>query len=303
LVSQGFRFSWGTHYIMTASLANFQILLATIGPVALIFAAIGFLAVVAAGDHKSKDSWLVCTAALLAAVWLFQVLVPAAIQDRYLAPALPPLLILAVWGWRVASIWVMEKIPAWRTQFYPSVGLAGILLLAISLLPFVLQVEKRPRRGFIEAASTVWANRLPENPSVLLATDPKGEGASIVELAMADPNRPSLFAIRGSRLLGGGGYNDEDYLPKFETPAEVMAAIDDYAIPLVLVSARNDDKQWAHLRQVAQAQQLYPDRWELIYRDAHASPEVLLFRIRGNDNRNADFAKLTALSGPRALTR
>src|SRR5262249_7452218 len=105
------------------------------------------------------------------------------------------------------------------------------------------------------------------------------------------------------RLLGGGGYNDEEYVPKFHTAAEVMAAIDDYSIPLVLVSAPNDDRQWAQLRQIAQARQLYPDRWELIYRDVHASPEVLLVRIRGNDSRNADLAKLTAVSGPRALTR
>jgi hypothetical protein len=156
------------------------------------------------------------------------------IQDRYLASARPSLLILAVWGWRSASIWI----------------------------------------------------------------DAAGEGASIVELAVADPNRPSLFAVRGSRLLGAGGYTNQDYLPRFETPAEVMAAIDDYAIPLVLVSARNDDKQWAHLHQIAQAQQLFPDRWELIYRNSNAYPEVLLFRIRGNDKRIADAARLTALGEP-----
>jgi hypothetical protein len=306
LVSQGFRFSWGVNYVLTASASNSQILLTAVGPVVLIFAVIGFFAVVAApSDHKSSDSWLVCTAALLGAVLTFQTLVPAAIEDRYLAPALPPLLILAVWGWRSAGIWIIERIPAWRSQFRlsQSIGLAGILVLAISFLPQALETQKSPQRGLIEAASAVWANLRRENPSVLVATDPPGEGASIVELAMADPNRPSLFAVRGSRLLGGGGYNDGDYLPRFETPAEVMAAIDDYAIPLVLVSARNDNKQWTHLRQIAQAQQLYPDRWELIYRDTRASPEVLLFRIRGNDNRNADFARLTALSGPRALTR
>jgi hypothetical protein len=305
LVSQGFRFSWGVSYVLTATAANTQILLTAVGPVVLILALIGFCAVVAAPENReSADSWLVCTAALLAAVWTFQCVVPVAILDRYLAPALPPLLILAVWGWRSASTWVIERVPAWRARFLrdQSVDFAGLLILAVSFLPHALDIEQRPRRGLIEAASAVWTNLVSENPSVLLATDARGEGASIVELAMADPNRPSLFAIRGSRLLGGGGYNDEDYLPKFETPAEVMAAIDDYAIPLVLVSAPNDDRQWAHLRQIAQAQELYPDRWELIYRDAHASPEVLLFRIRGNDNRNADLTKLTALSKPRALT-
>jgi hypothetical protein len=305
LVSDLFLFSWGMDYTLIATVSNAQILLTAVGPVVLSFAVIGFFAVVAApGERKAAEPWLVCTAALLAAVWTFQSVVPVAIQDRYLAPTLPPLLILAVWGWRSASIWIIERTPAWRSLFRrgQSVGLAGILVLAISFLPHALEIPERPGRGFIEGASTIWANFHGENPSVLIATYPSGEAASVAELAMADPHRPSLFAIRGSRLLGGGGYTNQEYLPRFETPAEVMAAIDDYAIPLVLVSARNDNKQWAHLRQIAQAQQLYPDRWELIYRDKHVSPEVLLFRIRGNDSRSADLAKLTALSAPQALT-
>lgn len=45
-----------------------------------------------------------------------------------------------------------------------------------------------------------------------------------------DRSGPSLFAVRGSRLLGGGGYNNRDYLPRFATPAEVALEIDRYAI-------------------------------------------------------------------------
>jgi hypothetical protein len=119
----------------------------------------------------------------------------------------------------------------------------------------------------------------------------------VAELAMVDPHRPSLFAIRGSRLLGRGGYNQQDYLPRFSTAAEVMAAIDAYAIPLVLLRNGQGAHEWQHLRQLDEARMLFPDRWELLARDT----DVSLFRIRDNEARRADQAKILELSAPAAL--
>ena len=80
-----------------------------------------------------------------------------------------------------------------------------------------------------------------------------------------------------------------------------MAAVDEYAIPLVLVRSTGGD-EWVHVRQINEAHELYPDRWDLIYEDRRSAPKILLFRIRGNAERNADTAKLTSLSEPRALS-
>jgi hypothetical protein len=119
---------------------------------------------------------------------------------------------------------------------------------------------------------------------------------------MNDPKRPSLFAIRGSRLLGGGGYNNGDYLPKYHNTAEVMAAIDEYHVPLVLFRSDGSMREWEHVRQTEEAIRQYPDRWQLIDRIEYAGqPAVLLYRVGGNSDLHADLPRLAALSAPHAL--
>ena len=80
-----------------------------------------------------------------------------------------------------------------------------------------------------------------------------------------------------------------------------MQQIDDYDIPLVVFRSDPTVSAWAHIGQVQEAQGLYPDRWELIYRNREASPEISLYRIRGNARKIADLKKLLALSAPQSL--
>jgi hypothetical protein len=301
LVSQGFFYHWGVDYVVTATTANSRILLDTVGPLVLVCAIVGLVATIAKPTASDKkDSWVVAAAALFVAVWFFQSIVPAAIQERYLAPALPPLLILAVWGARITVLWGINHIPTRRalSRHSNTAVAVGLVLLAASFVPGTLNVTAKPPRDFAKVAQLIWQNFVPTNPSVLVGTDPTEEGAPIGDLAAIDPHRPSLFAVRGSRLLGDSGFMNEDYVPRFQTAEQVMAAIDDYAIPFVIRSDRIGKREWAHLGQLDEARALYPDRWELIYRDASVSPEVLLFRIRGNQGKKADIARLLKLSAP-----
>jgi hypothetical protein len=142
--------------------------------------------------------------------------------------------------------------------------------------------------AFTEAAALVWQQIDPRNPVALIVVGPIGEDAAVAELAMHDPHCPSLFAVRGSRLLGGGGYNNSDYKPRFDKAAEVMAAIDGCRIPLVLFRSDSSAGEWMHVRQVAEAMKLYPDRWEVVERiEGHGLP-VLVLRVLGNSDKPAD---------------
>jgi len=285
-VEAGFRYSWGWTYVHTALVENSAILLSGIGPALLGAGAIGFVAACARQRRPGND--IICMAALLAAVCVFQTVVPAAIQDRYLAPALPPLLILVAWV--VARL---LRSPPWRT--------AVMAALVVALLPNAIAMAPKSRFGMLEAAAQVWANRPPANPAVLVASDGAAEGAAVAALAERDPARPSLFAVRGSRLLGGGGYNRADYQPRFASPQDVMAAIDDYAIPLVILRTLEGGDEWAHVDQVAQAARLFPDRWELLWHDSEPGYMVQLFRIKDNATRSGELARLQALSAPQHL--
>jgi hypothetical protein len=303
LVANGFRYEWGLNYTAVAVASNAALLLEALGPVLLVIAVAGWLSLVCDWPRRYRaDAVLLCLGALAAAVLVFQCTVPAAIQDRYLQPALPPLLILTGTtlrpGYdRLAARWLAR--PGGRAGMAPAL-LA--VVLAVIVLTGPITGERKAELGFVPAARAAWAATSGRNPVVLVIAGTGYESAAVAELAQDDPHRPSLFALRGSRLLGGGGYNSSEYVPRFQTAAEVMAAIDDYHIPLVLFRADGNPREWAHVAQVAAAMKQYADRWEVLDRFAGDGAEVLLLRVNGNLEKGSDDRRLTELAAPRSLT-
>jgi 4-amino-4-deoxy-L-arabinose transferase-like glycosyltransferase len=301
LISQGFRYAWGLHYVSSAVRDNSIALLVAIGPLLLAAGLCGWVAVVWSALRSKADQVMTCVAALFAAVWIFQSVVPADIQDRYLEPAFPPLLILAGAALRYVLDRMWGRLPVALGRMSALATLLLAIVLAASMMPSVLSVTPKTELGFIEAVPLVWQQVETHNPVVLVVARQRVEDSAVAELAMHDPHCPSLFAVRGSRLLGGGGYNNSDYKPRFDTATEVMAAIDAYRIPLVLFRTDGSTGEWAHVRQVAEAMKLYPDRWEVVGRIEGHGPPVLLLRIRGNADKLADLAHLAELTAPRSL--
>lgn len=298
MVEQGFRYGWGWTYVSVATAENAQYLLDNLGALIIAFSAIGFVRLVFRAG-KPADSLLVTATALFLSVWIFQTVIPAAIQDRYLIPALPGLLIMAVYG--VHAVFLKMK-AAISPQMTP-VTLAGTfaVLLLVPMAARGVVVPPKPIMGFADAAKEVWAVRGERNPVVLVVADGAGEGAAIAELAMLDPHPPSLFAVRGSRIFGGGGYNRQDYLPRFERADQLMREIDEYAIPLMILQVDPTGKEWDHIRQVEELMKVYPERWRILSRNTAVSPEVLVVEIVGNGDRETPTAKLMSLTGPKAL--
>jgi hypothetical protein len=301
LISQGFRYAWGLHYVVDAIRGNATALLVAVGPLLLAAGLCGWVAIVWSAHRPKADQAMTCVAALFAAVWIFQSVVPADVQDRYLEPCLPPLLILAGVALRGALDRMRGRLPATLDRMPTLATLLVAVVLAASMIPSVVSVPAKTEFGFTEAAPLIWQQVKPSNPVVLVVARQNVEEAAVAELAMDDPHCPSLFAVRGSRLLGGGGYNNSDYQPRFDTAAEVMAAIDEYRIPLVLFRTDGSAGEWMHVRQVAEAMKLYPDRWEVVDRIEGRGPPVLLLRVRGNTDKSADLAHLAALTAPHSL--
>jgi hypothetical protein len=299
LVAAGFRYHWGLVYTTIATATNFQVLRANAGPLLITLALLGAFDALRRGRKVSR---LTGPLALFLSVWIFQTVIPVALQGRYLVPLMPPLIILAIRGAQIGIALISTGIERLRLEgrYETMISLVMVLILGLSILSPALAAKTREYIGFSELAHEVWRQRIPSNPSVLIVTNNDAEGTAIAELAMNDPQRPSIFAIRGSRLLGAGGYNNQDYLPRFKTAEEIMREIDNYDIPLVLFRSDPTVSAWAHIGLAQEAQRLYPDRWELIYRNREASPEISLYRIRGNARKTADLKKLLALSAPQS---
>jgi hypothetical protein len=292
-ISPGFRYAWGWDYTSVAAPANAAMLAGACGPLVFVMACIGFVMTCRIPRAGSADPFMVTAAALAASVMVFQSVAPADIQDRYLLPAIPPMLLLAAFAIDRAASWL-------RGRRDLAIGAAAIVLF-LSILPAARDLPRKYQFGLDEAARQVWHDRLPDNPSVLVVADGGAEDAAVAELAMYDPDRPSLFAIRGTRLLGGGGYNASQYLPRYDTPAAVMAAIDAYAIPLVLVRTQAAGNKYTHIDQVMAASRQWPERWSRLYRSDSNGVVVEVFQIGGNDTKQDDPAKLEALAAPRGL--
>ncbi|MDE2335027.1 MAG: glycosyltransferase family 39 protein [Rhodospirillales bacterium] len=292
-IAAGFRYAWGLHYMLVALRANSAILYHGVGPVVLVFAAMGVFDTLR--YRRGDPTWAVLVA-LLFGVWLFQMIAPAAIQDRYLAPLLAPVFCFAGIGlYRVA------RRVARRGLLPAVVRPALVAVTALSLVPAALSANRLPDNGYFAAARLVRKLVPAQNPVVLVVTPPPGEGAMISALASIDPARPSLFVVRGSRLLGGGGYNNSQYLPRFSHVQQVIHAIDHYGIPLLVF---RDDRRvgaWEHIRQVREAAFREGSRWQIIARTGPAAHPVIIMRLRENDQRVADPRALVRLSGPKAL--
>ena len=297
LVTPGFRFEPGFDFVWTAMRANGGFLLVSLGSPVLLALMPGLTVL--------RRARLEGPLALSLAVAAFQLAVPAAIQERYLIVLLPSLLILAGAGGTVLCDGVARRlkgVPVW-----PLAPVLFAVLLAIVAVRGADALVK-PVLHLGAAADQIRAALPPGNPVVLVATDISVENGMIAELALRDPRRPSVFAVRGSRLLGAGGFNTDEYEPRWRTPQEVMAALDDYAIPLVLFRRHIADhrrglvqRDLGHIRQLAAAMTMFPERWELIYRDDGTDPEILVFRVRGNFGRPIDVAKLLAVTAPKGL--
>ena len=80
-----------------------------------------------------------------------------------------------------------------------------------------------------------------------------------------------------------------------------MAALDSYAVPLVLFQEDPSSLAWAHIRQVEEARRIDPGRWTLVYRDSQSSPATEVLLVQPNYKMEADVKKLSVLSAPRAL--
>lgn len=297
---RAFEYTFGWGYTLTAIVENAETLFATCGVLVLVGGLAGLVMTVLRPGQDLGANARIGACALVIAVWVFQLIVPAGLDSRFLIPLLPPFAILAVWAAERAASAVAR--PGGVARAGTLTVLAFFLLVAASL-PGLADLTRKKQFGLIAASEAVWASETAPNAAVLVVGPARFEATAVPELAMRDPKRPSLVVVRGARLLGAGGYAHWEYEPKFTSPTEVMAAIDQYSIPLVLFQAELPDRQeWAHVPQTAEARRLFPDRWELLYRDDSVTPPIELYRVRGNQPKDQDRANLLAFNLPKKLS-
>jgi hypothetical protein len=235
IAADGFNYKAGPVYAAQAFLANLVYLADNL---TLLAFALAGLAV--AAEHRGRIEtprrWSLaagCTSLVLATLVL-QSLVPVDITDRYLAPALPGLVVLAVLG----MIEISRRLPHAGADAVTA-GLAAILVL-----PGVAHLATRkPKVDFrLEEAA-----QMASGQAWLIDGTSGAEGAFVAAMAVRDPAL-ERYTIRGSKLLAESDFMGRAYRLKFDQPAQTTTELRRLGISGVVLVLRKGLQPFPHTR-------------------------------------------------------
>jgi hypothetical protein len=235
IAADGFNYQAGLPYAWHALSANLGFLANNISFLGLALA--GF-AIVAEFRARKVDParWNLVAGlvALVLSTLTLQSIVPVDIVDRYMVPALPAVVVLALAGaWRL-----LTRVPAtgasrWRVA-------AGVMLAAAMLVPGVLHLTGRLPKSDVGAPAAAVLIAPGATPAITVVDGSAGyEGAVIAAAAVQDPHLRG-YMVRSSKMLADSNFMGSSYSLKFAGNAGVLAELARLGVQnVVLVRARD----------------------------------------------------------------
>ena len=152
--------------------------------------------------------------ALLASGVLLPLLVPAGLDNRYLMPVIPAVLLLGA-----------APIRRLAGQKSAAVGALFITLFAMIVIGETFRPVQKLYTGATSAVNGILEQSGQGRPGnvplrLLVVSNPTGEGALIAAAALTAPH--SLSVARGTKMLSSSDWVGRDYRTRFETPQELM---------------------------------------------------------------------------------
>jgi hypothetical protein len=239
IAAGGWSYQPGLPYAWLALRVNVGFLAANLS---LPGTALALFAIVAEWRVRKDDPvrWnvIVGLLALVLATLVFQSIVPVDVVDRYVAPALPAMVTLALLGaWRLltsAFATTASRYGKFRC------GAAGAVLFVCMLTPGALHLAHRLPKSDV-GAQVAAALIAPGAATNLTVVDGSAgyEGAIIAAAAVNDPDLNG-YIVRSSKILADSNYMGSNYSLKFAGNAGVLAELARLGVQnVVLVRARD----------------------------------------------------------------
>lgn len=176
-----------------------------------------------------QEKGLSCTEAtlwgLVIAVLFFYCAVPSGLDERYLLPIIPPILILGFVAVDRIVFRVCDKTPK---------------LLAVSMtvaIAFVIAWETSGSPEKVFEGHTQVINSLVKSSNshmnLLICSDARGEGALVAAAALVAPDR--IIIQRGTKLLSSSDWLGRGYTENFKNEKEMLDILKDSKITHVIV--------------------------------------------------------------------
>lgn len=285
--AKGFLYQWGVEYSWLAVRSNALALIRGLGWGGMLLFAVGAIQAFRGGRYAVALQ--VCLALAISS-FLFQAIVPTALVARYMLPGFLPMVVVAAAG----AAFIYERFPR------PLVVWPGVFLLALAPLLFSQKSLARAAPwGLQEVVATAMAEAPHGNPVILASVGPNTESAIIAEIAQRDARRPSFVVLRGSRLLGGGGFMKQDYLPRYRDIQDVLNAIRKYRVPVIVLEQSPEASQWVHNAQVRELVAASATTFQVVQRlPSQRGGEFWVIRVTEHIDAPADWEALRALGRP-----
>jgi len=250
--ADGFNYQAGFAYAWGALQANLHTLGGNLSVVAAPLIGIALL-----HSHRQRHltplQWQIvagCLSLILATLAL-QSLVPVDIVDRYLAPALPAVVVLAVFG--IQNLFSFARAPGTYRRLVPVMAVAaGMVMAAPGIAFFVRSHQKVDLRTDVVAPLISAASHSGEPHIALVDGTAGAEGGFIAEMAIRDSHLQH-YTVRASKLFADSNFMGSSYRLKFSTSRQALTALQRLGVAHVVLIRLNDHDAFAHSAQLAQA--------------------------------------------------
>jgi len=248
IAADGFNYHAGIDYALKALGANLLTVVQNLTPAGALLALVG-LATEFRARKRFPERWLVVSGivSLVLATLTLQSLIPVDIVDRYMAPALPALVVLAMLGLQRLIERIVAR-PAPRLQ-----AVAAVALLVLMASPgFLHLLERAPKADTgVEAVSQQLA--ADGQPSVsVIDGDTSAEGAFIADMAVRDSGLKS-YVIRASKLMADSNFMGSSYALRFHDDAQVLAELRRLGVQHVVLVRSGNRPAFPHSDQIRNA--------------------------------------------------
>jgi hypothetical protein len=261
--ADGFNYQAGLPYAWHALSANIVFMANNIS---LPGVALALFGVVAEWRARKLDAarWNVVAGliALVLATLVLQSIVPVDIVDRYMAPALPAVVVLALVGaWRLWSL----RLAAWPR----AARIAAAMLVICMVVPGSLHLAQRLPKSDV-GAEAVAALIAPAGAPVVTVVDGAAgyEGSVIAAAAVRDPNLHN-YMLRSSKVLAVSNFMGSSYTLQFAGNAGVLAELARLGVQNVVLVRARDLPSYPHSVQLLAALNLPGSGYHLRARIAH----------------------------------
>lgn len=286
IAAQGFNYQAGLDYALTAFLAAIQHLVGNLGLSGIALAA---LAVFVEWRQRRQDpvrwSGISACLSLVLATLTLQILVPVDIVPRYMTPALPALVVLAMLG--------LGQVHAKRSACRYSVSglVAVVLLLGFMLEPGIRHLATRPAKPDYQMANVIplLDTGLPHDVCMIDGVS-NAEGAFMAEMAIRDDGLRH-YAIRASKLFADTNFMGTHYAPRLTDPRAMLEEIRRLGVHNIIIVRAHNEPAFPHSRYLAEAMQLPESPFRLVAALRHGgqpgTTEVYASTLRTDPDLNA----------------